>query len=576
MSGQLRDRRLPLLVCSCVLTLLGTVSARSQTRGLTAVTTADGQKVELYEESHALVIGMINYRAGWRPLPGVETDLVAVGNVLRTHGFTVRVERDLARDAFDRVLREFIAAYGVRPRNRLIIYFAGHGHTQQASDGRQLGFIVPVDAPLPTADAVGFKSKAISMDQIEVYAREIESRHALMVFDSCFSGSLFTVTRAGPPGPLVEKIAKPVRQFITSGTDGQEVPDRSEFRRQFVSALEGEADLTKDGYVTATELGVFLEDKVAWYTKGAQTPKSGKLRDAQLDQGDMVFVSPRGSTAGSTTTTSRPTTVTDGSRGLGDDRTYWESIKDRRDTKTFDDFQKRFPTSAYRSLAERRVEELDREDATATASRLLGALDARNANAAYALSADRVRQMVPESSFAAMMQEALKTPLLTGRHVVYEERSPDGMLAVVLFIAGDQYQRVTLMREGTRWGAWNYRWLEKSIAVPSQGPAFRDAALAFLDRLNAKRSAAAHALLASMQRGQLNADQFAQLNANYMQLGSPSERTLVYLEQDSALSAFVVFKTRFASSSVFERISLMTADGTWLVTAFWFTPTTAR
>jgi hypothetical protein len=83
-----------------------------------------------------------------------------------------------------------------------------------------------------------------------------------------------------------------VRQFITAGAADQEVPDDSVFRRQFVAGLAGEADMNHDGYVTGSELSQFLEYTVINYTRGAQTPQYGKIRDPFLDKGDFVFFLP--------------------------------------------------------------------------------------------------------------------------------------------------------------------------------------------------------------------------------------------------------------------------------------------
>jgi hypothetical protein len=58
---------------------------------------------------------------------------------------------------------------------------------------------------------------------------------------------------------LARKTADPVRQFITSGTEDQQVPDVSIFRPQLVHGLASEADLDRDGYITGSELGLFLE-----------------------------------------------------------------------------------------------------------------------------------------------------------------------------------------------------------------------------------------------------------------------------------------------------------------------------
>ncbi len=115
------------------------------------------------------------------------------------------------------------------------------------------------------------------------------ARHALFVFDSCFSGSVFALSRA-PPADVERRIAKPVRQFITSGTADQTVPDVSVFRKEFILALGGAADRGGDGYVTGSELGYYLEEQVSNYTDNAQTPQYGKIRGRHLDKGDFVFV----------------------------------------------------------------------------------------------------------------------------------------------------------------------------------------------------------------------------------------------------------------------------------------------
>jgi hypothetical protein len=251
-----------------------------------------------YDESHALIIGISHYANGWRNLPGVRRDVEDVRGALQKQGFRVTVKLDLNQADLDRALRDFVGAHGQNPRNRLVIYFAGHGHTLTTKDGRPLGYIVPADAPAPDEKNPGpFKSFAISMSDIEKFAREIESKHALFVFDSCFSGSLFRVRSNAVPDSISDLTDQQVRQFITAGTEKQTVPDESVFRGQFVKALAGEADRDRDGYITGTELGYFLRTTVTDYTRKMQTPEFGKIRDPDLDKGDIVFLAPGGPVA---------------------------------------------------------------------------------------------------------------------------------------------------------------------------------------------------------------------------------------------------------------------------------------
>jgi hypothetical protein len=81
-----------------------------------------------------------------------------------------------------------------------------------------------------------------------------------------------------------------VRQFITSGSENEAVPDNSMFKRCFLVGLEGDADLTGDGYVTGSELGMYLSEKVVNYTNSRQHPQYGKINNPNLDRGDFIFV----------------------------------------------------------------------------------------------------------------------------------------------------------------------------------------------------------------------------------------------------------------------------------------------
>jgi hypothetical protein len=273
---------------------LGFPLAVSGERGLTlnGVSVADqqGHEVLWYSASYALVIGMSEY-VHWSDLPGVEQDVQEVQAALESHGFEVISKMNLNKQALTQAFDEFISAYGHHPDHRLVIYFAGHGHTLQLAYGGEMGYIVPTDAPLPHSDASGFLATAMDMQMIEVYAKRIQAKHALFVFDSCFSGAIFAMTREAPEH-IAHKTANPVRQFMTSGSANEPVPDESIFRSQFIAALNGDGDSNQDGYVTGAELGLFLENTVINYSKGTQHPQYGKIRDPYLDKGDFVFKLP--------------------------------------------------------------------------------------------------------------------------------------------------------------------------------------------------------------------------------------------------------------------------------------------
>ncbi len=268
----------------CILAF--SINSSSVSAGIVIKDTS-GKQVGLYQESHALVIGVSEY-TDWPILPGVKKDVQLVKAALEAQGFEVETVMDPDRKELQNAYRHFIDRYGHNPDNRLLFYYAGHGHTLKLAYGGDMGYIVPKDAPNPNRDKNGFLRKALDMEQMEVFAKRIESKHALFLFDSCFSGSIFALSRAVPEN-ISYKTSKPVRQFITAGSANETVPDESIFRHQFISALEGEGDLDKDGYVTGVELGEFLQKKVVNYSQGSQHPQYGKIRNPHLDKGDFVF-----------------------------------------------------------------------------------------------------------------------------------------------------------------------------------------------------------------------------------------------------------------------------------------------
>jgi class 3 adenylate cyclase len=264
-----------------------------------------GQPVGTYAASHALVVGVSNYTGGWTPLPGVKGDVKAVTHALEKHGFHVVVVMDPTVAELEEAHRDFIGKYGLTPDNRLLFYYAGSGFTAKpayALTHQQdwMGYLVASDAPLPTADPEGFRRHALSMERFASLAREMQAKHVLFMFDTCFSGAI-AFALAGPrldarPDPTEAEITaqttEPVRQFIAAGTAEQKASDVSLFRRLFVEALEGdpEADRNGDGYVTGSELGQFLQEKVTIASHGTQTPQYGKMSDARLNRGEFVFI----------------------------------------------------------------------------------------------------------------------------------------------------------------------------------------------------------------------------------------------------------------------------------------------
>ena len=336
------------------ITLCGVVSTHAQTRAIKPVRieakTAQNETVSyIYAESHALVIGVSQYRNGWSNLPGVQEDVEELSSALADNGFAVTVVEDPTLEEMEIAIEDFIFEKGANPDNRLLIYYAGHGHTMTLGYGGEMGYLVPADAPLPKKGRnTAFQRSVMSMQQVEVFAKNTSAKHVLFMFDACFAGSVFLATRAAPA--YIQVYTKePVRQFITSGSAEQEVPDKSIFRRAFVDALNGKADYDKDGYLTGSELGSYIQKRTAEDWKGNLTPQYGKLQDPNLNKGDFVFELSKPEVVKPPPAEPAPVVPPEPQQDYAN--LAWQLIKDLEDPKAFEEFIKMFPEAPQSNLA---------------------------------------------------------------------------------------------------------------------------------------------------------------------------------------------------------------------------------
>jgi tetratricopeptide (TPR) repeat protein len=175
----------------------------------------------------------------------------------------------------------------VKHEDRVFVLFAGHGGTRKLPSGRDLGYIIPVDA-----DPSSYEGQVISMTNFQDIAEAIPAKHLLFVMDSCYSG--LALTRGGSiskSGKDLQEIARrEARQMFTAGGADEEVADNgpnghSVFTWTLLQALDGRADLNGDGVITATELAAYVAPVVSALSH--QTPAFGNLPGS--GGGDFIF-----------------------------------------------------------------------------------------------------------------------------------------------------------------------------------------------------------------------------------------------------------------------------------------------
>ncbi|HKI75112.1 MAG TPA: caspase family protein, partial [Pseudomonadales bacterium] len=319
------------------------------------------ETVQLYSASHALIIGIDDYTNGWPKLSNAVTDAEDVAKELKSKGFDVEFHKNVKAAELGNIFKKFFIIKGDNPSARLFIWFAGHGATV---DGE--GYLIPADAPVPSKGPV-FKLDAVALRDFGTYMRQAVSKHVYAVFDSCFAGTVFSSQRALPPPAITRATTMPVREFLTSGDADQTVSDDGTFRTLFIRALNGEerADANGDGYLTASELGMFMGDRITNLTQSQQTPRYGKLRDKNFDRGDFVFKLPQGSVATPLPTATPTLPVKNNSAEIA----FWDSIKDSDSASEFAAYLKQYPKGSFAQLAmikktqiEKRLEEAKQQE----------------------------------------------------------------------------------------------------------------------------------------------------------------------------------------------------------------------
>lgn len=251
----------------------------------------------LYDYSAALIVSASTYQGGgngWASLPNTTAELDSVTDELVKQGFEVTRVYDPTAEQLQKEMSGFLGRYGDLKKARLLFFFSGHGHTQ--SDN-QMSYIVPVDAKDPKSNYGGFISKAIPLEQFHTWVRQFSAAHFLAIFDTCFSGAIFT-TKSSMDLPnitpdrwryLKVNSDKAVRQFLSAGGANEKLPATSSFVPVLIEGLRGRASVPKDGYVTGKELGVFVEQTVSRIRNGAQNPVSGVSNDTKFIFGDIIF-----------------------------------------------------------------------------------------------------------------------------------------------------------------------------------------------------------------------------------------------------------------------------------------------
>ena len=254
---------------------------------------------DIYDKSWALIIGIDKYQ-NFQGLDYAVKDAQSIQDIIISSldfaedNITILKDEEATKS---RIIQEFsniTKKAGVN--DRVLIFFAGHGQTEDLPDGGEIGYLLPVDG-----DQSDLYVSAIEMNELQTISLRSKAKHILYLVDACYGG-ISTVGARGLDSEVtpnyLDKILKyKSRQIISAGGRDEQVIEKSEwghsaFTKNLLSGLrEWNADSDDDGFITADELGTYLRRQVPIDSENQQTPVKRRFGN---DEGEFVFYKQQG------------------------------------------------------------------------------------------------------------------------------------------------------------------------------------------------------------------------------------------------------------------------------------------
>lgn len=245
-----------------------------------------------YENSRALIIG-INKYLNSPPLGYAVNDAKEMKDILVGElGFEAEnvIYLTDSEATKSNILKSFLSftSESVKVDDRLLIFFAGHGHTKTGFRG-EVGYLVPYDADMSDY------STFIRWDELTRNAELIRAKHILFIMDACYGGlAVNRDMQAGSSRFLKDMYQRFSRQVITAGKanevvsdSGGPLPGHSVFTGHLIEGIRGKA-ANEHGVITANGLMAYVYTKVSNDLCSDQTPHYGQFDG----DGDFIFSAP--------------------------------------------------------------------------------------------------------------------------------------------------------------------------------------------------------------------------------------------------------------------------------------------
>jgi formylglycine-generating enzyme required for sulfatase activity len=241
-----------------------------------------------YSDSWAVLIGINRYQHPRIPrLRYAVNDAQAVERALLAQGFRqdrifTLTDDKATKTAIERLLGDQLRQQ-VGANDRLLVFFAGHGKTDQLRSGEEEGYLIPVDG-----DPGQLFSTAISMTALRQISDRLTAKHILYIVDTCYSGYAI-YNRSISEDLLEEMVKKPAIQILTAGRQQDEAQERAGhgvFTEVLIRGLSGDAFGKEKSWLALEELGLWVKQRVFAESNKKQLPQYGNLSG----EGQFVFL----------------------------------------------------------------------------------------------------------------------------------------------------------------------------------------------------------------------------------------------------------------------------------------------
>lgn len=272
------------------------------------------------KRSLAVVIGINQYFNKITPLETAVNDAEKLANLLEeryNYQVLLLLDKAATQSRLNDLLTTFteqklLLANGkeiqLRKNDRFLFYFAGHGTPLDAENDtdKPTGYLIPQDGQRDDSNTW------ISMAKLHDRLSELPCCHLLLILDCCFAGTFRWAAHREVVRRQHQKLYREsyerylsnrVQQVITSAAHDETAADsnypfgrrekedsgHSPFAEVLIRGLNGEADYTKDGVITAAELWIYLENEL-FKKNTKQTPELGQFK--RHEKGHYIFPLP--------------------------------------------------------------------------------------------------------------------------------------------------------------------------------------------------------------------------------------------------------------------------------------------